>query len=176
MEMMNEELFWTIVDNSLKTAQNQDDQQQFLVAEIKKLTPQEMTGFYLRTCYLLNETYTSEMWCAGHIMNTRCSDDGFEDFRHWVISRGKEVYYKAKANPDYLVNEFVEGCEEYEFELFGYIAIDAFEEATGEDLLDSVYSDNRYDVTFTPIELNWKPGDPESMIKICPKLYHKFRG
>ena len=170
-ELLNEEQFWAIVDNSLKMTQDQEQQEQFLVSEITKLSHHEMIGFYLRNCYLLNETYTSEMWCAGHIMNTRCSDDGFEDFRCWVISRGKETYYKAKANPDYLINEFVEGCEAYEFELFGYVAIEAFEQATGKELLDYV----AYEVEFTPIEFNWQSGDPESMKKICPKLYDAFK-
>ena len=116
-EMLNEEQYWSLVDNSLKLTQDQDQQGQFLISEIKKLSPHEMIGFTLRTHHLLNETYTSEMWCAGYIMNNFCSDDGFEDFRCWVISRGKEVYYNAKANPDYLVNEVVVDCEIYEFEL-----------------------------------------------------------
>ena len=174
-EMMNEESYWAIVDSSLKTTKNLAEQEQFLLSALKKITPQEIIGFQLTTSYLLNETYTSEMWCAGHIMNTRCSDDGFEDFRCWVISRGKEVYYKAKENPDTLVNEYAEGCEEYAFELFGYVAMEAFEEATGEDLLGSIEGSGTFEVPFTPIEFNWKPGDPESMIKICPRLYDKFR-
>ena len=172
---MNEESYWAIVDSSLKTTKNLAEQEQFLLSALKKITPQEIIGFQLTTSYLLNETYTSEMWCAGHIMNTRCSDDGFEDFRCWVISRGKEVYYKAKENPDTLVNEYAEGCEEYAFELFGYVAMEAFEEATGEDLLGSIEGAGTFEVPFTPIEFNWKPGDPESMIKICPRLYDKFR-
>ena len=173
-EMMNEELYWAIVDSSLKAAQNQAEQEQFLRSALGKLTPQEIIGFYLTTSHLLNETYTSEMWCAGHIMNTRCSDDGFEDFRCWVISRGREVYYKAKANADSLVNEYAEGCEEYAFELFGYVAMEAFEETTGEDLLDTIEDSGTLEVAFIPIEFNWKRDDPESMIKICPRLYEKF--
>lgn len=174
-EMLNEEQYWTLVENSLKQSQNQGQQAQYLISEIKKLSPHDMIGFTLRTHHLLNETYTSEMWCAGHIMNKYCSDDGFENFRCWIISRGKEVYYKAKANPDYLVNEIVEGCEDYEFELFGFVADEAFEETTGEFLLDYIQNaDPETAVDFTPIAFNWKRSDPESMKKICPKLYDAF--
>ncbi len=173
-KLMNEETYWTIVDSSSTATQNQAEQEQFLIAAIKKLTPEEMIGFYLRTSQLLNETYTPEMWCAGHIMNTSCSDDWFEDFRCWVISRGKEVYYKAKADPDTLVNEYEEGCEEYAFELFGYVAMEAFEETTGEDLLDTIEDSGTFEIAVIPIEFNWKRDDPESMIKICPQLYKKF--
>jgi hypothetical protein len=173
--MMNEESYWAIVDSSLKATQDQEEQEQFLLSALKKLTPQEMIGFHLTTAHLLNETYTSEMWCAGHIMNTGCSDDGFEDFRCWVISRGRAVYYSAKADADTLVSEYTAGREEYAFELFGYVAMEAFEETTGEDLLEAIADAGKLEVAFIPIEFNWKRGDPESMKKICPRLYDKFR-
>ena len=69
----------------------------------------------------------------------------------------------------------LEGCEEYAFELFGYVAMDAFEEVTGEELLDTMEDSGIVEVAFIPIEFNWKRDDPESMIKICPQLYDKFR-
>jgi len=94
-EMLDEDLYWAIIDKSLKNTKNQEAQEQFLIKEIGKLTPKQMIGFRLRTDKLLYDTYNSEMWCAAYIMNGGCSDDGFEYFRNWVISRGKEIYYKA---------------------------------------------------------------------------------
>lgn len=104
-EMLDEDLYWKIVDISLKNSGNQDEQEQVLISEISKLTPKQMVGFRLRTDKLLYDTYTSEMWCASYIMNGGSSDDGFEYFRNWIISRGKDVYYKAKANPDTLISQ-----------------------------------------------------------------------
>jgi hypothetical protein len=60
-------------------------------------------------------------------MNGGCSDDSFEYFRCWVISRGKDTYYKTKANPDHLINEVVVGADLYDFESFWYVALQAFE-------------------------------------------------
>jgi hypothetical protein len=57
-EMLNEEQYWNLVDNSLKVTQDKDQQGQFLISEIKKLSPHEMIGFTLRTHRLLNEMYT----------------------------------------------------------------------------------------------------------------------
>ena len=99
-EMLEESIYWNIVEKSLKCKNNQDDQEQFLIKEIEKLSPKEIIGFRLRTDKLLYDTYNSEKWCAAYIMNGGCSDDGFEYFRNWVISRGKDVFYKAKENPD----------------------------------------------------------------------------
>src|ERR1044072_7914663 len=98
-EMLNEDLYWAIITNSLQNSEDQDEQEMYLISALKQLSPVEIVGFRLRTDKLLYDTYNSEMWCAGFIMNGGCSDDGFEYFRNWVISRGKDVYYKAKENP-----------------------------------------------------------------------------
>ena len=141
-EMLNEDLYWQIVSDSLENTVDQDDQEEWLVNRLGKLTPAEMIGFRLRTDKLLYDTYTPEMWCAGYIMNGGCSDDGFEYFRNWVISRGKEVYYKAKENSDSLIDEVIgDVIEEYEFESFWYVALAAFNNKTGKDLYDFIDND-----------------------------------
>ncbi len=66
-EMLDETIFWNIVDASVKNTKNQDEQERFLVKKIEKLTPKQMIGFRLRTDKLLYDTYNSEMWCAGYV-------------------------------------------------------------------------------------------------------------
>lgn len=135
-----------------------------------------MIGFRLRTDKLLYDTYNSAMWCAGYIMNGGCSDDGFEYFRNWVISRGKETYYAAKENPDSLIREVTEAGSEYEFESFWYVALEAFKRTTGKDLYDYVDYD-----TFKTCEghyprfaFNWAEDKPETMRAVCPGLFGKL--
>jgi hypothetical protein len=175
-EMLDEERFWAIIDRSLKNTKSQDEQEQFLTSEIEKLSPEEMIGFRLRTDKLLYDTYYSEMWCAAYIMNGGASDDGFEYFRCWLISRGKDVYYQAKSNPDYLVNEIVNGTEFYEFESFWYVALTAFKNKTGKDLYEYIDYDKfkTHEGKYPQFEFNWKEEKPETMKKICPKLFAKL--
>ncbi|SDF53939.1 DUF4240 domain-containing protein [Cellulophaga baltica] len=174
-EMIDEVLFWNIVDASVKYTKNQEEQEQFLIKEIEKLTPQQMIGFRLRTDKLLYDTYSSEMWCAGYIMNRGCSDDGFEYFRNWIISRGKDTYYKAKQNPDSLVLEFVEGEAYYDFESFWYVALTAFKNKTGKELYDYISDDFTWNEGNYPnFEFNWKEEKPETMQRICSKLFEKL--
>ena len=174
-EMLDETIFWNIVDASVKNTKNQDEQERFLVKKIEKLTLKQMIGFRLRTDKLLYDTYNSEMWCAGYIMNGGCSDDGFEYFRNWIISRGQDTYYKAKENPDSLISEFVEGEEYYDFESFWYVALTAFENKTGKELYDYIADDFKTNEENYPnFEFTWKEEEPETMKAICPRLFEKM--
>jgi hypothetical protein len=175
-EMLDEDLYWSIIAKSLKQTNNQDDQEQFLIKEIGNLTPTQMIGFRLRTDKLLYDTYNSEMWCAGYIMNGGCSDDGFEYFRNWVISRGKETYYKVKENPDNLIDEVDSELEMYDFESFWYVALEAFKQKTEKDLYDYIDDENfkTKEGQYPQFEFTWQEENPESMKKICPKLFEKL--
>ena len=178
--ILDEEIYWKIIDQSVKKTSNQEDQEEYLVSKIEKLTPIEIIGFSLRTDQLLEDSYTSLLWCAAHIMNHGCSDELFEYFRCWIISRGKEAYYQSKANPDYLINELDDELDEYEFESFWYLSNDAFENKTGEDLdefleFDITIEDINKDEEIT-LDLTWDEDDRESMKTACPKLYEKFMG
>ena len=174
-EMLDEALFWNIVDLSIKNTNNQEDQESFLVTQIEKLTPKEMIGFRLRTDKLLYDTYNSEMWCAGYIMNGGCSDDSFEYFRNWVISKGKETYYKAKENPDNLVTVLIEGAVYYDFEGFWYVALTAFNNKTGKELYDYIADDfETNEGNYPQFEFNWQEEKPETIKAICPRLFEKM--
>ena len=178
-EMMDEEQFWAIVQTAVDEAGNDEDEYlEVAKRELSKLSLKEMIGFRLRTDKLLYDSYTSEMWCAGYLMNGGCSDDGFEYFRLWVISRGRKVYEAALANPDNLIDYIAEDAEVdfFEFELFWYVAIDAFEEATEADLYDYIDDDNftTREGNYPNFEFNWDEEDPESMKKLCPRLFERF--
>lgn len=178
-EMMNEEQFWAIVQKAVDEAGDDEDEYlEVVMHELSKLSLKEMVGFRLLTDKLLYDSYTSEMWCAGYLMNGGCSDDGFEYFRLWVISRGRKVYEAALANPDNLIDYIAEDAEVdfFEFELFWYAAIDAFEEATEADLYDYIDDDNftTREGNYPNFEFNWDEEDPESMKKLCPRLFERF--
>ena len=178
-EMMDEEQFWAIVQTAVDEAGDDEDEYLEVVKrELSKLSLKEMIGFRLRTDKLLYDSYTSEIWCAGYLMNGGCSDDGFEYFRLWVISRGRKVYEAAMANPDNLIDYIDDDAEMdfFEFELFWYVALEAFEEAVGAELYDYIDDENfkTREGNYPNFEFNWEEDEPESMQKLCPRLFEKF--
>ena len=178
-EMMDEEQFWAIVQTAVDEAGNDEDEYLEVVKrELSKLSLKEMIGFRLRTDKLLYDSYTSEMWCAGYLMNGGCSDDGFEYFRLWVISRGRKVYEAAMANPDNLIDYIDDDAEMdfFEFELFWYVALEAFEEAVVAELYEYIDDEDfkTCEGNYPNFEFNWEEDEPESMQKLCPRLFEKF--
>src|SRR5437773_8570912 len=159
-EMMDEEKYWQLIaDSIVKCGEAQYCQEKFLIEQLEKLLPKEIVGFRLRTDKLLYDTYNSDMWCAGYIMNGGCSDDMFEYFRLWVISRGREVYENAKADPDSLVAvadiKVPEGF--FAFEPFWYVALKAFENRTGNNLYDYIDNENfeTYEANYPQFDFTW---------------------
>ena len=116
------------------------------------------------------------MWCAGYLMNGGCSDDGFEYFRLWVISRGRAVFEKAKINSDSLVTEDEDNMEFYEFESLWYVGLKAFEKVTGKELYNYIdYPNFKFgEGKYPQFDFNWTEDDPESMKRICPTLFERF--
>ncbi len=170
-ELMNEDTYWKIIAESLQRSGDQEGQLEFILNRLKKLSSKDIIGFKLRTDKLMHDSYNDRLWCAAYIMNGGCSDDGFDYFRNWLISRGKNVYYNALANPDSLVS-FAGTTEEFEFEDFAYVANDAFEEKTENSIED--YVEESVNGAYPEIEFTWQEENPESMQAICPQLFNKM--
>ncbi|HHQ6600568.1 TPA: DUF4240 domain-containing protein [Serratia fonticola] len=75
---------------------------QALDSALRQLSPEELIAFKKRFTELHNQAYRWDLWAAAYIMGGGCSDDGFMDFRDWLISRGQSVYEAALINPDTL--------------------------------------------------------------------------
>src|SRR5687767_14484267 len=56
----------------------------------------------------MSQSYSSSLWGAAFVIMGGCSDDGFEYFRGWLISRGEDVYTQVLENPEYLAEYFTE--------------------------------------------------------------------
>ncbi len=177
--MLEADLYWQIIENSLDDAETLDNQEENLIRELLALTAEDIIGFKLRTTYYLFETYTSEMWCAASIMNEGSSDDGFHCFRNWLMSQGKDFFYTAVNSPDDLANYFEEGFNEndlYEFENFYFVADQAFLEKFKVDLHDYMAYDHfpYFEENYPDIELTWDEDNLTSQQVICPRLFKIF--
>jgi len=131
---MTKDKFWQIIQRSLDgSGGDTDEQAGSLREELKKLPPEEIVSFdhYVDECR--RESYSQDLWGAAYIISGGCSDDGFEYFRRWLISRGQEWFEKAMKSPDDLADYPQKLSDsEVEFEEFAYLAPRVYEEKTGQ--------------------------------------------
>ena len=107
-------------------------------------------------------------------METGCSDDGFSDFRMWLIAQGKEVYLNALKDPDSLSGVTPYGyCS---FESLGYISSQVYSAMKGKNIYqDSTarmqmecYEQVIRDIVYHPM-IEYPLELPEAMV-VYPKL------
>ena len=168
---MNSEIFWELIDQSRKDADGDlDTQHEIIVSKLSQYTVEEIFEFDRIFNKYYVDSYASDLWAAAYIINDGCSDDGFDYFRAWLISKGKKVYEDALKNPDSLADRISD--EEYgEFEEFLSIANDAYSVLTGRD--DFYDRPELVTYPYPEIELTWHE-DSEELREMFPKLAEKF--
>lgn len=178
-QMIDIDLYWQIIENSLATADTLESQEENLINELKELTAEDIIGFRLRTEFFMYQSYSNELWCAASIMNDGCSDDGFQNFRLWLISQGKQIFTDAMMDPDNLSTYFEDEFNEddfYEFEMFGNVANEAFLQLFEKDIHDYIDYENFYyfEENYPSIEFTWDDENITTLQAVCPKLFHIF--
>jgi hypothetical protein len=163
--------FWEHIHKTKR--KDPDARAERLTARLSKLKPAEIIDFEHWWGVLKHEAYSWDLWGAAYIINGGCSDDGFTDFRSWLILHGRDVFQAALANPDSLADLKVEAdsafCE-------CYPATSAWFAATGkDDDYDAWHAAYRAKYPKQPREPDlgdgWDFDDEDEMRKRYPRLW-----
>lgn len=138
---MNINRFWRLIEQSRRAidpdnaAGNLERQAQELAALLSKLPPDELVSFDDHLTRVLMEAYDWKLWAAAYLIGEGCSDDGFMDFRSWLVSMGRKVYERALMDPDSLA-KVVQRPEiaDFFFEEFPAVVCDVHEQKTGQEI------------------------------------------
>ena len=129
-----EETFWKLVDKTrIASGGDFKKQRNLLIEELILLSVDEILALESVMYNLMDNAYHADLWDAASIINCGCGDDGFEDFRAWLIAQGKDVYEKALVDPESLVN-LIKTNERARDEDFLYVSMIAHERKTGQVL------------------------------------------
>lgn len=103
---INKDTFWKLIQSAKETCgQNMDAMMDFLKDRLVSMGSEQAQNFHdiIHAYEDLADKYG--LWDAAGIMKEYgCSDDGFIDFRAWIIAQGREVYFAALADPDSLAD------------------------------------------------------------------------
>ncbi|MFJ5233162.1 DUF4240 domain-containing protein [Kitasatospora sp. NPDC088391] len=126
---------------------------------------------------LMADSYRAPLWGAAYMINGGCSDDGFDYFRGWLITQGRETFERVIADPDALadlpaVRAFAAGGIDIECEEALVIAWDAHQAVTGEELpVDGLV------INYPTLDPDWNFdfGDRDELSSRLPRLATLYR-
>lgn len=125
---MNKDTFWKIIDDARNSGIAPNDQTAMLNATVKELLnypSTEIAAWHRIQHFYHKIAYRRDLWAACTATRSHDTDDGFIDFRSWLISQGREVYLCALHDPDSLAGlDFPPGAAD--FEAFGSVAHGAY--------------------------------------------------
>ena len=79
--------------------------------EAKSLLGGRKSEYSHRYDELIANAHSWDLWGAAYVIYGGCSDDSFCDFKHFLISRGRETFENAIADPESLVDLSIEDLE-----------------------------------------------------------------
>lgn len=165
--------FWALVDHSALLEANPDAQLADLRVSLNRLQPDQIAEFEQIFDATMRQSYSWNLWGAAYLANGGASDDGFEYFRCWLISKGRIPYETIAVDPDKLANLLAPGSGgDLEFEDFAYVAREAWAAKTGRDWNEMpVVANMAYD--HKPSGLAFSE-NPTELAKRYPKLWERF--
>jgi hypothetical protein len=124
--------FWLLIEACRDQAGGDQAAQTAAVYDrLERLSAEEVVSFdtHFRAC--MRAARRTDLLAAATIIDGFwVSTDAFQDFRSWLVSRGRAVYEASLADPDSLA-ETLEPGDDIEFEEFCYIAGRVWAEKTG---------------------------------------------
>lgn len=155
--------FWEIIDGTVD--EDEDRQLEALENELEKLSPEQIVAFSRDFFAASLAAYRWDLWGAAYVINGGCSDDGFIDFRSWLIAQGKAVYDAALAEPESLADHIKSDFAS--FEEIAYVPIRVYEDKTDEDFPPSTGS-----YPSKPAGERWEEDD---LAVLFPRLTEKVK-
>ena len=167
---MTRDEFWQLIDDAYRESGGSLRRRKEAVARrLAALPPDEIVSYANHFYAVRGAAYRWDLWAAAFIMGGGCSDDGFLDFRSWLISRGRRAYEDALRDPETLV-EAAEGEEYWFFEEMTGLAWRAYDAKTGQDLPPAV---GRGSQPADPIGEPFDE-DEDALERKFPKLFARF--
>ena len=133
---INKASFWDLIHEAKNACgQDMDAMLAYLKDRLVSMGPTQAQNFHDIIHVYEDLADKFGLWDAAGIMKEYgCSDDGFIDFRAWLIAQGREVYFAALADPDSLADVVPYG--DCRFEQLSYVGDYAYEQLTGKSAYD----------------------------------------
>lgn len=181
---MTEDQFWALIEKAQRTSEgDQEVQLEHLQHALEQSSADDLLDFQRIFDRLHKLSYRADLWGAAFLMNGGASDDGFDYFRGWLISQGRDVFEAALENPDSLADAVEDGDEAdfgFENEDMLNIAGRAWRKKTGlgtDEFYSKLGDEPKQPVDFGDFD-TWGDGEGDADAEKCkvvyPQLWQRF--
>jgi len=132
--------FWAVIDRATADRPaSPGDVAKRAAAELATRDPAEIVAWERHLGKVMAASGKEDLWAAAYLINGGCSDEGFDNFRGWLIAHGRDVVARSVREPDSLADlptvqaAAVNGANFEAAEVLT-IAAEAHEEAVGSAL------------------------------------------
>ena len=183
---MNLEDFWALIQGSSAATTRRRERTEWLTENLARQPVPVIVEFELHLAAQRKLADTQLMWGAAYgIMQGLCSGDGFFYFQPWLVGLGHETFERVVDNPDSLADipqihrlagrRMPDWSDDEwpEWESLNYVALHAYERATGEeDGLDNALQAQGLHRTCdaAPEDDPWDYDDPDQRLARLPRL------
>ena len=129
---INKDTFWELI---AQAKEHPGGPGEWMMEQLMDLGPEQAKKFDDIACAYASLAYQYGLWTAASVMERgSCTDDGFIDFRSWLIAQGREVYMAALADPDSLAD--APDYQDQRFVCLPHMGKHAYEELTDREIYE----------------------------------------
>lgn len=130
---INKDTFWALIGQAqAQWGHEPSDPNEWLMDRLVSMGPEQAKRFDTIARVYMDLAYQYGLWTAASVMERDgCSDDGFIDFRAWLVGQGKDVYMAAMKDPDTLAD--APPYHDCQFDSLPLMGDYAYEKLTGRD-------------------------------------------
>jgi hypothetical protein len=161
---MTKDEFWRIMEAARANTETGEADINALERSLEALTADEVAGFDRELQRRRVECYRWDLWAVAYIVNGGCSDDGFDYFRAWLITKGRKYFESALTDPVRAADGA--GPDSCECEDLLYVSATVYKEKTGGNLPTA-------EVLF-PANPAGKPWEENELAQLYPALSARF--
>jgi len=133
---MNKDTFWSLIGQAQGHWRHDPDEAGWwLMEQLASMGPKQAKTFDTIARVYMDLAYQYGLWTAALVMDRGgTSDDGFLDFRQWLVSQGKDVYMAALKDPDSLAD--APPYYDWQFDPLPLMGDYAYEKLTGRNAFE----------------------------------------
>lgn len=151
---ISKDTFWALIDQA---KEHRGGPNEWLMEQLVGMGAEQAKKFDTMARVYMDLAFQYGLWTAASvIVRGGCSDDGFMDFRQWLVAQGRDVYMAALKDPDSLAD--APPYHDWQFDSLPLMGDYAYEELTGRNAFDD-FDPGQYDALAAELKKDVVYGD-----------------